>query len=122
MIRRPPRTTRTDTLFPYTTLFRSLRMTLSACELKYCRLIAHEAKPIESIEDRLNGGIRGARPISVFDAEQELSAMMACIKQVEERRACTADMKVTRWRRGKSRYHALILNCCVHAMRSEEIE
>src|SRR3546814_19147391 len=25
MIRRPPRTTRTDTLFPYTTLFRSTR-------------------------------------------------------------------------------------------------
>src|SRR3546814_1326065 len=28
MIRRPPRSTRTDTLFPYTTLFRSLRMDL----------------------------------------------------------------------------------------------
>src|SRR3546814_1172423 len=27
MIRRPPRSTRTDTLFPYTTLFRSLGMT-----------------------------------------------------------------------------------------------
>src|SRR3546814_1349865 len=27
MIRRPPRSTRTDTLFPYTTLFRSLRIT-----------------------------------------------------------------------------------------------
>src|SRR3546814_12530953 len=27
MIRRPPRSTRTDTLFPYTTLFRSTRMT-----------------------------------------------------------------------------------------------
>src|SRR3546814_4072128 len=27
MIRRPPRSTRTDTLFPYTTLFRSLRFT-----------------------------------------------------------------------------------------------
>src|SRR3546814_7311197 len=26
MIRRPPRSTRTDTLFPYTTLFRSFRM------------------------------------------------------------------------------------------------
>src|SRR3546814_20865968 len=94
MTRRPPRSTRTYTLVPYTTLVLS----------------------IESIEERLNGGIRGARPISVFDAEQELSAMMACIKPVEERRACTADMKVTRWRRGKSRYHALILNCCVHAM------
>src|SRR3546814_2634239 len=28
MIRRPPRSTRTDTLFPYTTLFRSLAMIL----------------------------------------------------------------------------------------------
>src|SRR3546814_11185124 len=27
MIRRPPRSTRTDTLFPYTTLFRSIRPT-----------------------------------------------------------------------------------------------
>src|SRR3546814_13726474 len=26
MIRRPPRSTRTETLFPYTTLFRSMRM------------------------------------------------------------------------------------------------
>src|SRR3546814_10300179 len=31
MIRRPPRSTRTDTLFPYTTLFRS-RPTLPGCE------------------------------------------------------------------------------------------
>src|SRR3546814_991560 len=30
MIRRPPRSTRTDTLFPYTTLFRSLAERLSA--------------------------------------------------------------------------------------------
>src|SRR3546814_17939888 len=28
MIRRPPQSTRTDTLFPYTTLFRSLRLDL----------------------------------------------------------------------------------------------
>src|SRR3546814_5000694 len=30
MIRRPPRSTRTDTLFPYTTLFRSVRRRLGA--------------------------------------------------------------------------------------------
>src|SRR3546814_5386255 len=29
MIRRPPRSTRTDTLFPYTTLFRSFRLKTS---------------------------------------------------------------------------------------------
>src|SRR3546814_11928849 len=35
MIRRPPRSTRTDTLFPYTTLFRSLELAgpgVGACE------------------------------------------------------------------------------------------
>src|SRR3546814_3689521 len=31
MIRRPPRSTRTDTLFPYTTLFRSYRCRLLPC-------------------------------------------------------------------------------------------
>src|SRR3546814_5218066 len=31
MIRRPPRSTRTDTLFPYTTLFRSSPTGLAAC-------------------------------------------------------------------------------------------
>src|SRR3546814_11895013 len=35
MIRRPPRSTRTDTLFPYTTLFRSCR-----CAVR-CRAVAH---------------------------------------------------------------------------------
>src|SRR3546814_14601059 len=31
MIRRPPRSTRTDTLFPYTTLFRSQRFLRAVC-------------------------------------------------------------------------------------------
>src|SRR3546814_1327150 len=45
MIRRPPRSTRTDTLFPYTTLFRSLncgisqRAILIACALSSSKLI-----------------------------------------------------------------------------------
>src|SRR3546814_9554601 len=34
MIRRPPRSTRTDTLFPYTTLFRSGRVVLNATTTK----------------------------------------------------------------------------------------
>src|SRR3546814_20619764 len=33
MIRRPPRSTRTDTLFPYTTLFRSLEVRQERCDL-----------------------------------------------------------------------------------------
>src|SRR3546814_3022354 len=34
MIRRPPRSTRTDTLFPYTTLFRSSSPLLADCEIR----------------------------------------------------------------------------------------
>src|SRR3546814_4430366 len=44
MIRRPPRSTRTDTLFPYTTLFRSLVLGLVGA-------------------DRLGGGKRTAGPV-----------------------------------------------------------
>src|SRR3546814_9990973 len=36
MIRRPPRSTRTDTLFPYTTLFRSLRVVSLRKQVGYC--------------------------------------------------------------------------------------
>src|SRR3546814_21178940 len=35
MIRRPPRSTRTDTLFPYTTLFRSVRIQRVDLQLRY---------------------------------------------------------------------------------------
>src|SRR3546814_17570873 len=51
MIRRPPRSTRTDTLFPYTTLFRSvfdfLMAVLAAAEH---RDIVHRPRPIERVE------------------------------------------------------------------------
>src|SRR3546814_12508951 len=36
MIRRPPRSTRTDTLFPYTTLFRSQRLVAAALDTAGC--------------------------------------------------------------------------------------
>src|SRR3546814_15044286 len=40
MIRRPPRSTRTDTLVPYTTLFRSARLTMRLPDERYDRLAA----------------------------------------------------------------------------------
>src|SRR3546814_13426640 len=45
MIRRPPRSTRTDTLFPYTTLFRSEIADLAGAEgeARICRMPACEA-------------------------------------------------------------------------------
>src|SRR3546814_16176729 len=47
MIRRPPRSTRTDTLFPYTTLFRSAAAIISVVETG---IGAHRAQPRHVIE------------------------------------------------------------------------
>src|SRR3546814_2353635 len=47
MIRRPPRSTRTDTLFPYTTLFRSSRSGID--RLKPLREPARAPFPIERL-------------------------------------------------------------------------
>src|SRR3546814_8631322 len=54
MIRRPPRSTRTDTRFPYTTLFRSARL---------LALVADNADTIGKAERRLRVAVR-AREIA----------------------------------------------------------
>src|SRR3546814_9867394 len=50
MIRRPPRSTRTDTLFPYTTLFRSVLRSLPGSTVRRARLdkfdLTHHARVI----------------------------------------------------------------------------
>src|SRR3546814_10347352 len=61
MIRRPPRSTRTDTRFPYTTLFRSIvehhRAGRVGTGFQPCRLVvADEARVI--LGDRRGGGCR----------------------------------------------------------------
>src|SRR3546814_11399309 len=56
MIRRPPRSTRTDTLFPYTTLFRSadiLARKTGESPQDVERLLARDEHPREPIERRL---------------------------------------------------------------------
>src|SRR3546814_5998283 len=50
MIRRPPRSTRTDTLFPYTTLFRSCLWSIGSCSTKVGHLrTAPALSPIQSM-------------------------------------------------------------------------
>src|SRR3546814_1253891 len=46
MIRRPPRSTRTDTLFPYSTLFRSGKALLSGDAAHHAQLWGDEVQPL----------------------------------------------------------------------------
>src|SRR3546814_15857353 len=56
MIRRPPRSTRTDTLFPYTTLFRSLEPRSAGLEGEERLTLAN--KP--ALRDRYFGDVSGS--------------------------------------------------------------
>src|SRR3546814_5434816 len=58
MIRRPPRSTRTDTLFPYTTLFRSadLRQAEPVAEQRQQHLRIEEAAAVEQRKDEIRIG------------------------------------------------------------------
>src|SRR3546814_4109317 len=54
MIRRPPRSTRTDTLFPYTTLFRSTESFISAASFQETTRVLTEAA-VRGTRDGLRG-------------------------------------------------------------------
>src|SRR3546814_15855735 len=68
MIRRPPRSTRTDTLFPYTTLFRSFRYGCEAGLLPIdvavdrLGLISRELPHVPTIAMRASDRLRDAPP------------------------------------------------------------
>src|SRR3546814_18208957 len=63
MIRRPPRSTRTDTLFPYTTLFRSVREPRRLCRSRRgaARLPARATGATGELHRQAAGGLAHAR-------------------------------------------------------------
>src|SRR3546814_7837962 len=71
MIRRPPRATRTDTLFPYTTLFRSIFDQTVACSIHNAAsniCVARPAMQDESVKRSSSPVTRELRS-SVYDAD-----------------------------------------------------
>src|SRR3546814_9924981 len=65
MIRRPPRSTRTDTLFPYTTLFRSIAFHSGRCAVDAANGIGFT---VFALDDRLILGT----DIAALDAERSI--------------------------------------------------
>src|SRR3546814_7516722 len=73
MIRRPPRSTRTDTLFPYTTLFRSPMVDLPAPPARLRRS--------DHTSGRRSGGGRSEEHTSELQSLMRISYAVFCLKK-----------------------------------------
>src|SRR3546814_10580050 len=83
MIRRPPRSTRTDTLFPYTTLFRSCRRSSSAEAAVQCAPPCRSPHRLEEVRLPLRPARRADRSeehTSELQSLMRISYAVFCLK------------------------------------------
>src|SRR3546814_15927365 len=78
MIRRPPRSTRTDTLFPYTTLFRSRSHSLERTNMTYCVGMLIEAGLVMMADTPHNAGVDNIsvyRKLHIYEGDDRFIAI-----------------------------------------------
>src|SRR3546814_5783368 len=96
MIRRPPRSTRTDTLFPYTTLFRSqapcagLELTGGHGEVGRGRVAQHQDRLARST---LRQRVPGAHPVG--DRSEEHTSELQSLMRISYAVFCLKKKKIT---------------------------
>src|SRR3546814_4002108 len=78
MIRRPPRSTRTDTLFPYTTLFRSCAPSMKRCS----RSCSVTSKPLYAAHAAMSPPMtRSEEHTSELQSLMRISYAVFCLKK-----------------------------------------
>src|SRR3546814_7836369 len=123
MIRRPPRSTRTDTLFPYTTLFRSPARPRGRCTARApggtaraspsaspCGLLARLHRELAAplaehavqvvVQQVVDGLLRSEEHTSELQSLMRISYAVFCLKKKKKQQ----DARNTQW---KSRQHIL---------------
>src|SRR3546814_5732596 len=94
MIRRPPRSTRTDTLFPYTTLFRSVEAATAGgfdiLPLSY-RNYRRELAAGRRGEDLAASSLRSEEHTSELQSLMRISYAVFCLKKKKQKKQETVD-------------------------------
>src|SRR3546814_8136111 len=96
MIRRPPRSTRTDTLFPYTTLFRSQQpLDPERLVQPHRNILAGQRRVAVLVEQAFLGGDAQAGAVDVDRAAFE-HPILFVDREPAPRRQCRADFLIAR--------------------------
>src|SRR3546814_9199418 len=97
MIRRPPRSTRTDTLFPYTTLFRSLVHTARLVAVGRCEGLTDPARHLGRFD--IGAGVgRGTQllhPRAEFGRSEEHTSELQSLMRISYAVFCLKKKKTT---------------------------
>src|SRR3546814_9033240 len=93
MIRRPPRSTRTDTLFPYTTLFRSHRLEKYPIEEIECVGSAIERR--DRMQMNRRSIVRSEEHTSELQSLMRISYAVFCLKKKKNKTKYTTKMEET---------------------------
>src|SRR3546814_2579065 len=97
MIRRPPRSTRTDTLFPYTTLFRSLDSIARSFFLRRC-----QPQPVDSLWDHQS---RYASEGQFLDRSEEHTSELQSLMRISYAVFCLKKKITKRIQQNKVKYN-----------------
>src|SRR3546814_9996250 len=102
MLRRPPRSTRTDTLFPYTTLFRSPPFRKG----RRCRRIVNQScfKVCDHVD------VRSEEHTSELQSLMRISYAVFCLKKKKKQLYKTYSVLILR-----SEYHAQEIQSIIHS-------
>src|SRR3546814_9695562 len=92
MIRRPPRSTRTDTLFPYTTLFRSAAPRRASSSANIRGQKSHERRPLAPLH-RPGTIDRSEEHTSELQSLMRISYAVFCLKKKKQARLETSDIR-----------------------------
>src|SRR3546814_5598879 len=99
MIRRPPRSTRTDTLFPYTTLFRSPMMMTAAGTVPPAKVLVMGAgvAGLQAIATakRLGAVVRSEEHTSELQSLMRISYAVFCLKKKKKQPSEKKDQRKT---------------------------
>src|SRR3546814_995677 len=95
MIRRPPRSTRTDTLFPYTTLFRSDRDSGRECSGTRPRSRSAGCSAPEAADCRSRSLRRGPRTVPVRRRSEEHTSELQSLMRISYAVFCLQKKKKT---------------------------